>query len=715
VTAAAEPARGRPDARTLALALLFVAGTVALVHGFAASRVIEDGLRAAWQPKGVRQFTLFLAGASASFLAAARGRSRVPLALLVAGWLVVAFGLAAVASVTLIAAAALALGGRIARGAAFAEAEAETDPVQAAVLRAAAGLALLLTVVQILAHFPVNTMALHFVLLVAAAGVGRDALRGDAARLAGFVRGAPGSLASTNAGVVWLVVLAAQSAVAAAPEAASDALAMHLMVPHQVAAQGRWSFDFHSYLWAVVPMGADWLYTTASLLGGEAAARLSNFTLLVAVTLLVHRQVRRALPGPLASLLVAGCAAAPIVFQESFSLWVENLLTLVLLAAALIVARSWARPRGPDLAAFALVAGGALMTKSLGLLVLPLVAALAASVIAAPAAARPPARDAAFALLLLVAVGGGTYLYAFAVTGNPLFPYFNEVFKSPHYTGRLVDERWMGHGSPALLYEMTFRSSVFGELYDGAFGFHHLLLLPAGVLVAFLRWPRAARAVLAATRALAALLVLGMQYLRDLYPLLWAAAVLEAEALAVLLHLPPLRKPVLATVGAAMLANLAFMPTGFYLLRDFPVDTVFSGAARQRFVTDEAPYRKLNEAINADGGARTRVLYLGAPWGAFLEGVPIYSNWYNPALEARVTQAETEEMAAQILAEERVTHVILDSDPDLPAFRRWLAAHGRRLLSLGGSDVYAIEAPAAAKDGAEVTPPAAASGSPPAR
>ncbi len=714
MTDSGEPVAPRPDARTLALAVLFAAGALALIHGFAATRVIEDGLRTAWQPKGVRQFTVFVASAAAFFLAAAhRGRSRVPVALVAAGWLVVAFGLAAVAAVTLIAAAALALGGRIAQGAAFAEAEAEADPLEAAVLRAAAGLALLLAVVQLLAHFPVNTVAVHLALLAVAVGVGRDALRGDAAHLAAFLRGAPGPRTSVNAGVALLVVLAAHSAVAAAPEAASDALAMHLMVPHQVAAQGRWSFDFHSYLWAVVPMGADWLYTTASLLGSEAAARLSNFTLLVAVALLVHGQVRRSLPGPLASLLVAGCAAAPIVFQESFSLWVENLVTLFLLAAALIVARSWARPRGPDLAAFAQVAGGALMTKSLGLLGLPLVAALAASVIAGPAATR--ARHAALALLLLLAVGGGPYLYAFAVTGNPLYPYFNEVFKSPYETGRLVDERWMGHGSPALLYEMTFRSSVFGELYDGAFGFHHLLLLPAGVLVAFLRWPRAARAVLAATLTLATLLVLGMQYIRYLYPLLWAAAALEAEALAVLLRLPALRKPVLVTVGAAMVANLAFMPTGFYLLRDFPVDTAFSRAARERFVTDEAPYRKLNEAINADGGARTRVLYLGAPWGAFLEGVPIYSNWYNPALAARVADAATEEMAVRILAEERVTHVILDADPDLPVFRRWLTAHGRRLLSLGGSDVYAIEVPAAAKEDTGVTPPAAAAGEPPAR
>jgi len=712
VTDSAEPVAPRPDARTLALAVLFAAGALALIHGFAATRVIEDGLRTAWQPKGVRQFTVFLASAGAFFLAAAqRGRSRIPVALVAAGWLVTAFGLAAVASVTLIAGAALALGGRIAQGAAFAEA----DPLEAAVLRAAAGLALLLAVLHLLAHFPVNTVAVHLALLAVAVGVGRDALRGDAARLAAFLRAAPGPRASVNAGVALLVVLAAHSAVAAAPEAASDALAMHLMVPHQVAAQGRWSFDFHSYLWAVVPMGADWLYTTASLLGSEAAARLSNFTLLVAVALLVHGQVRRSLPGPLASLLVAGCAAAPIVFQESFSLWVENLVTLFLLAAALIVARSWARPRGPDLAAFALVAGGALMTKSLGLLGLPLVAALAASVIVGPAATRPRARPAALALLLLLAVGGGPYLYAFAVTGNPLYPYFNEVFKSPYETGRLVDERWMGHGSPALLYEMTFRSSLFGELYDGAFGFHHLLLLPAGVLVAFRRWPRAARAVLAATLALATLLVLGMQYIRYLYPLLWAAAALEAEALAVLLHLPALRKPVLVTVGAAMMANLAFMPTGFYLLRDFPVDTVFSRAARERFVTDEAPYRKLNEAINADGGARTRVLYLGAPWGAFLEGVPLYSNWYNPALAARVTDAATEEMAVRILAEERVTHVILDADPDLPVFRRWLAAHGRRLLSLGGSDVYAIEVRPTAEEDTGVTPPATAAGAPRAR
>jgi hypothetical protein len=402
--------------------------------------------------------------------------------------------------------------------------------------------------------------------------------------------------------------------------------------------------------------------------------------------------VQRSLPAPWASLFVAGCAAAPIAFQESFSLWVENLLTLFLLSAALVAARSWARPRAPDVAAFALCAGGALMTKSLALLGLPLVAAMAWSVGSAAAPVRLRLRWAALGLFLLLAVGGTPYLYAFAVTGNPTFPFFNDIFKSPHYGGRFVDERWIGHASADVLYQLTFKSSVFGEMYDGAFGFHHLLLLPAGVFVALWRWRHPGRVVLAATLAMLALFVAGTQYIRYLYPFLWGAAILEAEALRVLVDVPWLRQPALAIAGLSFVANLVFMPTGFYLLRDFPVDTAFSPEARERFVTDEAPYRRFNEAVNAVGGRGARVLYLTEPYGAFLEGTPVYGNWHNPGLAARIN-AEDTEAVAQILAEQRITHVVIAHDEELRMFREWLAAHGRKMLSLHGDELYAIDAP----------------------
>jgi hypothetical protein len=119
--------------------------------------------------------------------------------------------------------------------------------------------------------------------------------------------------------------------------------------------------------------------------------------------------------------------------------------------------------------------------------------------------------------------------------------------------------------------------------------------------------------------------------------------------------------------------------------------------------------------VNAVGGVEARVLYLGAPWGAFLEGVPVYANWYNPALAERVAEATTEEMAARVVAEERATHVIIDRDPDLPVFRSWLATHARKLLSSRESDLYEVRPPVASGTGPEISPPPTAAAAPPSR
>ncbi len=669
-----------------AVATLFLASLVVLVYGFAGSRVIEDGLLAAWSPKGVRQCAAFLLASLASALVAARlPRTRAPLVALAGAWLVVAHGLAATAATALVASAALALGFRLSRRAAFGE-----GPfLEVALLRLVLGLAVIVAVVQLLAHFPVNTPALHLGLLGLCLWAGRAGLREAAARLGRFAGEEPAPRSAAYAQVALLVVLGLHSAMAAVPEAGSDALAVHLMVPQQVASHGLWGFDFRGFVWAVVPMGADWLYTTANLLGGEGAARLCNFGLLVVVALLVRQQVRRRLGEGLATLLVAACAAAPIAFQESFSLWVENLLTAFLLAATLVTLRTWRRARTADVAAAALCVGGAFLTKSLAVCALPLLVAQGWNVARAPGSARHRARLALLALGLFLLVGAGPYAYAYAVTGNPLFPFFNDVFRSPYFGDRFVDTRWIEHAGPDLLYRMTFQSSVYGELYDGAFGFHHLLLLPLGLLAALVRWPRAARLGLVATTATLVAFVCGTQYIRYLYPFLWIAALVEAEALGALVAIPRLRVPALAALALAFAANLAFLPTGFYLMRNFPVDTVFSKTERDWFIAVEAPYRRLNEVVNATSGRASRVLYLTEPYGAYLEGVPVYGNWHNPSVVARLG-AETPEEVEALLREERITHVILAAEPELPAFRAWLGEHGQRLAALWGNELYAL-------------------------
>src|SRR5664279_2892394 len=115
------------------------------------------------------------------------------------------------------------------------------------------------------------------------------------------------------------------------PESSADGLSMHLAVPANIAANHILTFDPGRFLWAVMPMGADFSWSIVYLLGGEMAARLLNFTLLLVLLGLLHAAVRRSVSPGVAWLLVALFAATPMVQLVTGSLFVENLLTSFLL------------------------------------------------------------------------------------------------------------------------------------------------------------------------------------------------------------------------------------------------------------------------------------------------------------------------------------------------------------------------------------------------
>ena len=115
------------------------------------------------------------------------------------------------------------------------------------------------------------------------------------------------------------------------PEASADGLSMHLAIPANIAANHVMTFDPGRMLWAVMPMGADFTYSIVYLLGGEMAARLLNFAILLVLLGLLHAAVRRWVSPGVAWLLVALFATTPMVQLVTGSLFVENLLTAFLL------------------------------------------------------------------------------------------------------------------------------------------------------------------------------------------------------------------------------------------------------------------------------------------------------------------------------------------------------------------------------------------------
>ena len=90
------------------------------------------------------------------------------------------------------------------------------------------------------------------------------------------------------------------------PEVSSDGLAMHMVIPARMAEAHHWAFSVQEFIWAVMPMGGDWAYTLAWMLGGEAAARLLNCAILALIAWTLYERLHARVPGWMCGALVGG-------------------------------------------------------------------------------------------------------------------------------------------------------------------------------------------------------------------------------------------------------------------------------------------------------------------------------------------------------------------------------------------------------------------------
>ena len=241
------------------------------------------------------------------------------------------------------------------------------------------GLAVHGTVVGFLVHFPVNYAATYTALLAAPLLV----RRGDAARvlrerwqeMRDSGERAPGTGLFGSAAAALAAV---HLCVALMPETGHDALVTHLLLPARIAWDHVWHFDVDRYVWAVMPMIGDWLYTIGHVLAGEAGARLVNFGCILLVARLIHACVTWAGGDRLgATVAVLLYLSTPLTLTETSSLFIESVWSCLVLGGALSLFRMVSRTNeGPlrsthHLVVGGLLLGGALAAKAVTFMVLP--------------------------------------------------------------------------------------------------------------------------------------------------------------------------------------------------------------------------------------------------------------------------------------------------------------------------------------------------------
>ena len=200
-------------------------------------------------------------------------------------------------------------------------------------------------------------------------------------------------------------------------------------------------------------------------------------------------------------------------------------------------------------------------------------------------------RDAIVPLL----IGGGgfsllgsvPYVRAWLISGNPVFPFYNGIFKSEYFPPENFSQPHFMRGfSWDTIYQITFDSGKYLEASAGASGFQWLLLLCGGIAALLLthRW-RGAWIALIGILMVAAVFQ-HQSYLQYIFPATILLAVLIGGAYAtVFSSTAAMRWPSYALFGVALLLNLAFLNAGAYF-RDMPLASIVSDDARRDYRTD---------------------------------------------------------------------------------------------------------------------------------
>ena len=492
-------------------------------------------------------------------------------------------------------------------------------------------------------HFPINTHAIYAVVLaIPYAPVAWHWTRRTHIHALTAPRGFGFALALFFLIAYWLIALQ--------PETGADALSMHLALPMAVAHDHRWVFDFRQNTWALMPSAGDCLFTVAYLLGGETAARLSNFGLLVLIVAMVYRASRHWLPAAL-------FASTPLVFLVTGSLFVENFWAAMIAGAVLALIRYDEKGDPNELRTAGVLFGAALAAKLIAAVFL----APAALVAAWKALKRKQLPVLATASLLLVVFAAGPYAYAWVKAGNPVFPFANAVFHSPYYPSEsFVDPRFAAQASWRTAYDATFRSGLYFEGQGGALGFQYfLLLVPAAILMR----RRGAALATAVAGVGTILLFMFLPNLRYLYPALPLFSIAIGDFL-LGWRFAPAVFCALAAMNAWFLAAAGWYQKDFALFRPTQVPAYLERAAPERLLIGD---------LNRFAPGKP-VAFFSTSAVAGLEGPAFTDSWHSNDYWRTIRNAQTTGEVAAVLRGLQIHNIVapVSLDSFFPLFETFL-------------------------------------------
>lgn len=477
-----------------------------------------------------------------------------------------------------------------------------------------------------------------------------------------------------------------------------DTLGVYMYVPSYIGTYGGWSYDFHTYIWAVMPNLLEALDSVPYVLSGPTGAQFFNSACTVLTGLLIYAFCKPRIGTFNALLCAIGWLTIPGVVQESASLHDDTVLALFLFAALVCLydprlrsARPWAAG-----AVTGLLVSAAVATKLMGWILCPAYMLVVLVWFGREKGFGWMLQAAVAAMAVVLVAGGFQYWYALAVTGNPIFPYYNAIFHSPYFPwSNFLDRSSVGRFNWDLPFLLTFHTEPFGLGGPGSTGFQWLPLLPAALLFSVANAGNQRRWFGFAGLWFAVLVMLPEQFVRYLipaYPFL-SVFIGEVGAQPGLLIQTVFR----AVYIGAIALNVYGVQDVFYNTKDIVTEPVFSLQKRALVERGAAPMISINKIINALEPNPVNVLDLARGEGAGLHGTAYYVSWQSPEVSHAFGDAIKSGDFGRFIGDYKISYVVFDTGFDKHGQGQpeqtydFCEQHGTRVIQVGSIILYKID------------------------
>jgi hypothetical protein len=467
----------------------------------------------------------------------------------------------------------------------------------------------------------------------------------------------------------------------------------HLYIPKVVFLFG--SFDFSpKYIpglnAAMLPMG---VYTSLFLTGGETAVRLMNFIAFYAGALMLEDFSRKNLSDRAGLWSAVATLTTPyvtwvlgLVFTDAFFFFGSAVICIYTLSAV--------KSGGSDTGAVGLgllSAFGFLCKLQTITVILPCAILMGVSLSHRLFGKKEwmIAAKVLLGSLLFLGVISIPLIHNYLLSQNPLFPYYNKIFKSPYFAAEnFIDGRWVHPLSWRTLYEITFQGNRYCENIDLSYGFWHFCMAFMFVPMLFIvgsrkdhRWFLGAFLIFGAS----ILLLFGVTgpYMRYGLGTLVSGSIVIGYTIDWLLSVCESNRFALSGMRTLMaillLLNLACQFSIVHVATPYPVREAFRGDFSRSSVVGYQELRRVFDYAAAKFGRNARGLLVDNA-GLYLAGTRIESNeWYfteNHKVLRNISDAQ--KLVSYLFHERKFDYVIMpergSSMPvfDSPEFRSFL-------------------------------------------